>query len=283
MTVVLLIEDSLGDARLFAEKLMESGVEQPVNQFTLSVSNRLSQGLAYLDQDAVDIVVLDLQLPDTTGLDTLIQFRQRHPELPVVVLTGRNDGELAIQAMQAGAQDYLLKGEVSADLLQRSLRYALQRNQLLLELERSYLREQQEREFRSLERFSINRVTAVTAQLYGLKSLRTGLPDIFNDLVDQYQQVLEWALERQMFKVEHPISETLYTLAERLGVLRASPRDAVELHTAALKQKREEGNRAKSQAYAEEGRYLLLELMGNLASYYRNYALGRMGNLASRE
>ena len=93
---------------------------------------------------AFDVVLLDLSLPDTDGLDGLAALQAAVPELPILVLTGRNDSELAVRAVREGAQDYLVKGQVNGHLLVRAMRYAQERKRSLRELERS------EERFRSL-------------------------------------------------------------------------------------------------------------------------------------
>ncbi len=120
---VLLIEDNPAEARLLSECL----AEHPVARFEVEWADRLSRGLAYLADKPPDVVVLDLTLPDSAGLDTLVRLREPAPALPVVVLTGLQDEEVARQALQKGAQDYIVKGSVDDRLLARALMYAVER------------------------------------------------------------------------------------------------------------------------------------------------------------
>ena len=136
--------------------------------------------------------------------------------------------------------------------------------------------EQLERELRSLERISAPSATATTAETFGLMSLHQASPDMFNQLVQQYGDLMELAMEQQAFKVEYDISGKLRAIADELGAFKAGPRDVVEIHSKALKEKSEEAPYAKAQAYAEEGRIIMLELMGHLVSYYRTYSPGRV-------
>ncbi|MBE9118248.1 hypothetical protein IQ249_20355 [Lusitaniella coriacea LEGE 07157] len=103
--------------------------------------------------------------------------------------------------------------------------------------------------------------------------LRNSVPEDFRQLVQQYAHLLDLALEQRSYRVNHPISEGLRAIAEQLGFLKASPRDTIELHTQAIKQKIADVPSAKAQAYIEEARILVLELMGFLVSYYRKYHL----------
>lgn len=130
---VLLIEDNPGDVRLIQEML----VEAKRTAFKLACVDRLSDGLARLSETEFDVVLLDLSLPDSSGLDTFVTFHSAAEELPVVILSGLNDETTAVECVNAGAQDYLIKDEVNSHLLIRSLRYAVARG--LLEKERSEL------------------------------------------------------------------------------------------------------------------------------------------------
>ncbi len=122
---VLLIEDNRDDAQL----MMEALAKEPYAFFELTHAERLSTGLAHLKAGGIDLVLLDLNLPDSDGLDTLSRVRVEAPNVPVVVLTAFDDEALAAQALQKGAQDYLVKGyvQVYRDLLGRALRYAVER------------------------------------------------------------------------------------------------------------------------------------------------------------
>jgi signal transduction histidine kinase len=122
-TKVLLVEDNLGDARLLYE-----GMEEALpDQFRMTHVRRLSEALEYLWEETCDVVLLDLGLPDSHGLDTLVVTRAQAPGVPIVVLTGFQDEALAVEALKAGAQDYLVKGQVDSKLLGRTLRYAIVR------------------------------------------------------------------------------------------------------------------------------------------------------------
>ncbi len=121
----LLIEDNPGDAYLIRELLEESsGV-----QFKLDHVDRLAAAFQYFESEMPRVILLDLGLPDASGLEALIQLLEVVPMLPVVVLTGLDDEDVGAQAVSLGAQDYLVKGQVDAALLSRVLRYAIERKQ----------------------------------------------------------------------------------------------------------------------------------------------------------
>jgi MinD-like ATPase involved in chromosome partitioning or flagellar assembly/CheY-like chemotaxis protein len=126
---VLLIEDNPGDARLIREMLaQERGAT-----LDLERADRLSAGLERLAAGPIDVVLLDLSLPDSQGLDTFARVHAHAPEVPIMVLTGLDDEELAVKAVREGAQDYLVKGELDGSLLVRAMRYAIERHRVQAE------------------------------------------------------------------------------------------------------------------------------------------------------
>jgi len=133
---VLLVEDNYGDARLFEEALRDA---DPMG-FTLTHVDRLSAARAHVVQTKVDVILLDLSLPDSQGFETFHQLHASAPTVPVMVLTGLNDEVVAVKAVREGAQDYLVKGHVEGATLVRAMRYAIERNDL--QQERDHLIEE---------------------------------------------------------------------------------------------------------------------------------------------
>jgi PAS domain S-box-containing protein len=121
---ILLLEDNPGDRRLIQESLKEDGG----NRFNLDWADRLSLGLQKLSAHKPDAIILDLSLPDSQGLDTFARVYAQAPDVPIVVLTGLKDEELAVQAVRAGAQDYLVKTEAAGGTLVRALLYGIERH-----------------------------------------------------------------------------------------------------------------------------------------------------------
>jgi signal transduction histidine kinase len=128
---VLLIEDNPGDVRLTQEMFAEARDLR----CDLECADTLAAGLQRIAQGGVDLVLLDLGLPDSAGIDTLRRLRAGIPQsLTVLVMTGQGEEDVALQAVQAGAQDYLVKGQINSDLLIRSMLYALERQEIEGEL-----------------------------------------------------------------------------------------------------------------------------------------------------
>ncbi|WP_373528150.1 ATP-binding protein [Nostoc sp.] len=124
---ILLIEDNPAEARLLQEFLIQAKSQE----FTLVHVKRLGEALQELGQCNYDVILLDLTLPDSEGLSSLPLLIDQAPSVAIVVLTNTNDEELAIEAVRQGAQDYLIKRQVNPDVLVRSLRYAIERKQVL--------------------------------------------------------------------------------------------------------------------------------------------------------
>jgi signal transduction histidine kinase/DNA-binding response OmpR family regulator len=121
---ILLVEDNPGDADLIQEMLPttdESG-------FTVHCVSRLSEAVSHLREEEADLALLDLDLPDSQGIETVRLAHEAAPQMPIVVLTGNQDERLGIAAVQGGAQDFLIKGQTHRSQLSRVLRYAIQRH-----------------------------------------------------------------------------------------------------------------------------------------------------------
>jgi two-component system cell cycle response regulator len=122
---VLLVEDDPADAGLVRHALRSLG-----SRFALTHRASLGEALAWLEGNRCAVVLLDLSLPDSSGFDTIRRMREAFPAMPLVVLTGHDDEDFAIEAMAAGTQDYLFKGATDGPVLQRAIRYAIARKQM---------------------------------------------------------------------------------------------------------------------------------------------------------
>jgi signal transduction histidine kinase len=127
-TTVLLVEDNRADARLIQLQL-------PADEFTVVHVERLADATLRLEAGDVDIVLLDLSLPDGEGGETIAWTLAAAPNTPVVVLTGLANDQVAVQAVRAGVQDYLVKDQLQGDLLPRTIRHAIERERLTNELD----------------------------------------------------------------------------------------------------------------------------------------------------
>ncbi|MGD8625317.1 MAG: ATP-binding protein [Anaerolineae bacterium] len=173
----LLIEDNPGDARLIREML----VEARATDFVLVTAGRLSSGLDYLDAQEFDVVLLDLSLPGFRGLETFDRLYQHTSRVPVVVLTGLDDEGLATEAVRAGAQDYLIKGQVDSPLLIRALRYAIERHRAEQERERLLAAERQQR-----------RVSETLMEVTGLLNTTLDQGHVLQLILEQLARIVDY-------------------------------------------------------------------------------------------
>lgn len=127
---VLLIEDDSNDTELIRIMLEDAGG----GMFTLEAVPRLARGLERLQGGGIDVVLSDLSLPDSSGLDTFVRLHQHAPQTPIIVLSGLDDTTVAVRAVHEGAQDFLVKGQVTGQLLVRAMRYAIERKRMAEQL-----------------------------------------------------------------------------------------------------------------------------------------------------
>lgn len=220
---ILLIEDNPGDARLISEMLKET--EQSFSQFHWARS--LKNAIEYpLDHATVATVLLDLGLPDSEGIDTLIATREAYPNSSIVVLTGVDNEEMTLRALREGAQSYLTKSELIAATLDITIRYSLERHQFILRLRAE---EQRNRELIISEELartaleSEQHLSAMKSKFVSLISheFRTPLAiiQIAADLIDRHASGLD------------PEKVRLYSsrIQTKVGELTAMLRDLLEL------------------------------------------------------
>lgn len=131
-TNILLVEDNLSYSKLVEKMLGESGGGARI-EFSVDT---IAKGLDALDNTDFDLVLLDLNLPDSEGLDTFNTLHEHNPDIPVIVLTAMSDERKAVQAVKSGAQDYLIKGEVDGRQIYRSIRYAVERQREMNKIKR---------------------------------------------------------------------------------------------------------------------------------------------------
>ena len=128
---VLIIEDNEGDAALICRSLSKANNIF----FDAERAELMSSGMDLLGKKNFDVILSDLALPDSVGVETLVKLHSLHPDIPMIVLTGLDDEDTALSAVQSGAQDYLVKGQINTSQLIRSIRHAMERQKLMTELE----------------------------------------------------------------------------------------------------------------------------------------------------
>jgi DNA-binding NarL/FixJ family response regulator len=254
---LLIIEDNPADADLI-EALLEQSTS---DRYEIVKTATIAEAIQRLPESIIEVVLLDLSLPDSTGIASVEAIRAVVGNIPIVVLTGADDEQLGLACIEAGAQDYLLKGEIRSIVLRRTIGYAISR-----------LREAQLRDLRTMlaqlrELSSANAQTTTTAMLAGTQAMRERFPKVFGEIVGDYLDLLNSYLGHLEIKRTKP-RDRMTKLITRLGEASIGPRDLLDVHIAALDMVVEQSD-SRTLGMVIEGRLLALEMMGLLVDYYR--------------
>jgi CheY-like chemotaxis protein len=219
-----------------------------------------------------DLVLLDVHLPDIDGFEVCRRIKAA-PEtmaIPVLHLSAQYVlEEDRTHGLVSGADGYLIQPVEPLELI-ASIRGLLRMRDAEAAARLSALRvEQLESELKALERV-VAATTPAAAPDPQFRPLRDEHPGAFGELTSRCEALLDLALERQRYKVEHDLGAALQEMGQRLGALGAGPRDVIEIYGAALKSRTGGTPAARARAYVDEGRMLVLELMGHMVSYYRS-------------
>ncbi len=270
---LLLVEDDQD----MTELLRRFFKENPDYASSVSSAATLVEAVEAIERHSFDAVLLDLGLPDSDGLRTAKAVVEAAPApTAVVILSGQRDVQLAAQSLAIGVQDYVLKEEITLALVTRVVRYAVTRAQMTEELAAARRGEERERELRRLERMATDSPRlSVSAAMLGAGSLEDRMGARYEEeIVTEYARILAVALEEQAFRGVSQVSRDLRSLASVLGFFGAGPRDIVELHSRCLRQQLTVLDHARAAPAVEEGRVLVLQLMGRLVTYYRERSIG---------
>lgn len=281
---VLMIEDDLATVAMVDRCLGPSTISPLAARLPVQITtvSNLAEAVEVCQDREFAVVLLDLFLSEVQGIHTLIKARTIFPDQSIIAYSQSEDEYLVIQAFQHGADGYLRLKNLDSYLLYYELLSVLERSVYRRKSENQRNLASQQKEYRALETL-ISSTTSVTARMFGSDTIKDSFPELFGELKQTYGELLELALDQRAFKVDHNLSERLRNLADRLGFMKASPRDIIEIHTTVLKEKNHNINVVKSQAYATEGRLIVLELMGYLAGFYRKYYISLNNlNISSR-
>jgi signal transduction histidine kinase len=213
---ILLVEDNAGDALLLREVLAQAN---HADEFKLSHVERLDSAIQRLAQGNVDVVLLDLSLPDGQGLETLTRAHTAAPQVPIVVLTGLDDQGLAVRAVREGAQDYLVKGQMDSCALMRALRYAIERHHLQVELDQA-----RQHQLQMKDQFLSHVSHELRSPLTAIHQYVTILLDnLAGDLKPEQRECLEVAL-RNVDQLGAMIGDLLEATRADTGKLTVEPR-----------------------------------------------------------
>ena len=230
-------------------------------------AHNLKQGCDLLENAHFDVILLDLTLPDSSGLNT-VQTIVDLEQAPVVVMSGLDDEQTALESVQLGAQDYLVKGKFDSTLLIRTLSYSIERHRLMEALEATRQEVRRERELRQIQRDVLLTRSLADDSLNEENSIKSVNRELHESLLMEYSSLLDKALEQRILKVAHNLSNVLKNMSIDLGNQRATVRDVIEIHTEVVKSRQSLASSEKNRILHEEARYLLAGLLGYLCSFY---------------
>jgi CheY-like chemotaxis protein len=226
-------------------------------------------------QKRPDLVVLDVQLPDIDGFEVCRRIKSDPilQAIPVLHLSAKYVRQSdRTHGLESGADGYLVLPVEQPELLS-TVRNLLQLRDAHRTIAASKTRvEELEKELQALESLTPRALAPVTGRSYGTTSLRESHPAVFDELVVACDRLLDIAMTKSEYRMQPELVETVRALSDRLGFLRAGPRDVIEVYSAAIKHKTANNAAPRAKALLEEGRLLVLELMGHLVSYYRSVA-----------
>lgn len=269
---ILVVDDDV-DVGSMVETMIGAAHAGDDQNYVVTRAGSMAEALELAEDRIFDLVLLDLVLPDSTDLTTVLRMLDSVPRSPVVVITGSHDESLALDALRAGAHDYLLKSNLDIETLWRTIRHTLTRHRAYLS--RIEVLEERRRLDAELTNLATDDGTSVTAGALGVQPLRERSFSTFDTLGERYRDLLEVNLRGRQFTTEVGGAEAgLRDLARDLGFLRAGPRDVIEMHVAATEAAINNQPRGRRLVLLETARLQVLELMGHLTAHYRSQSLG---------
>src|SRR5690606_21189791 len=230
---LLLVEDNPADANLVRMYLSE-----PDGDFDVVHVSNVSDAVAALQAKPIDLILLDLRLPDSQGVETVETIRAAARSIPIIALSGLEDERLGESCVSNGAEDFLAKADLRRGPLRRVVGYAIRRHDGSEHREAEEVRDR----LRSLSSEAPH--PSLSAAIASSESVRERVPEVFGALVDAYADLLVRFLERGPADEGKPKTE-MQVLVKLLGDRGAGPRDLVDVHLAALERAVAEGNRRR--------------------------------------
>lgn len=260
---VLIVDDDAAIGHVLEDVLESSYETQAVT------SGRAALEILKREENDVAIVLADQHMPDMTGLELLSEVRRIKPTAVGVLITAHADLDDAMRAINSVRVLGFISKPWDEDELLAVMHRALDAHVALRHLSRP-----PEHELVVLQSLARAAPTPITAQRFGVLPLRDSMPRQFEEMAAVYARIIADSVDQRNFKVDHKTSQALHDLADQLGSLSAGPRDVIDLHVTALKQRLDQADPREAAAIVEEGRLLVLEFMGHVVSYYRSYTLG---------
>ncbi|MBI5531337.1 MAG: response regulator transcription factor [Deltaproteobacteria bacterium] len=235
-------------------------------QLTVTAVETLRDAAVHLGRHDVCVVVQALDVPDEPGLRGVCRTVTEYPDVPLVVAARSTAERIAREAIREGAHDYWLHDAEPVTQLKERLMKAIDRHAFQRPLLQLYKRGQAA---------VVGEDELVLRRVSELSTLQEMFPDTFARLVAQYRLMLDAAARDRLWAAGPASSDAVAAVAQELRQLVARPRDVVDVHTAALRSSIREGSRQDARGVLEEGRVLVLRVMGHLLDRYRRDLLAR--------
>lgn len=235
----------------------------------------------FLAEREFDLIVVGLGRDAEAGLGAIGALSRDAPGKPLIALLKHWDEDLAINALRGGAQDCLIKSELSKSRLGRAARYAIERHRLRVDEDRRRGQREQTRELAELGFLANPPPLAISARSLGMLPIAERAQGDFLRLMGAYKALIDRAVDGRDPERGF-LAEGLTRIAAELGGLGAGPRDVIDLHKAAIAGNIGAASVAQARACIEEGRLVLLQLMGYLVSFYRALSWGEQPRLRPR-
>ena len=264
---LLIVEDDEQDQMIIRELL--SGSKRMNYEITLTDCSKKAESLC--KDHSFDAILLDLNLVDSQGISTFIKLYNVSESTPIIILTGLQDEDFATKLIGLGAQDYILKQELTKTLIRKSIQYAIERNNLKLKLADVTQQKIMKLDLDNLEKLSEGEKSVITSKLYANLSLQQASKEKFTELVQQLEIIFENHYESIIVESNFNRSEIMKSFAFQLGFFQATPKDVTSIYLAALKELDSKVPNEKMKLLFSEGKMLLIELMGYLVTYYREH------------
>ncbi len=232
--------------------------------------------------DGPDAVLVATETAGPDFWQTLDLMREHAPNAAMVALDGTGH-DISTSCLRAGVDDVVTMEDFRSPAAVRAIERAVERNRYRRRIREYHFGPSSDgdgNEWDSVSTLYAATPLAVTERSFGALGLAAKMPDEYERIVRQYAEFLDRMLAHQTYRGNQPLSEDVNVFADKLGVLGASPRDIVELHKAAMQRKVDQQSPLKGKAYVEEGRFLVLQVMGYLAAFYRRLSWGRAAGLA---
>lgn len=263
---VLLVEDDPATQELVRIHLSESRAITA----ELKAARSLAELKAVIQSFNPQVVLLDLSLPDGTKETTLAKARAISDSVAIIIFTGIDDEEFAMSCIKRGAQDYMVKADISPVVLSRTIHLAMARLEMQKETERNIQRMAEELQW---VRHAIAPLSPIAARAVDVRPLSEAAPGDYEELASEYAELLEMAVDERAFQVDHEVRQKRARLATRLGALGADANDIVNIHLRFIEDRSPQFKPQAKLAYINEGRVMMLGILGDLVGYYRRHAL----------